>query len=735
MAEIASNIDLSSCEREPIHIPGSIQPHGVLLVTETASPGVLQVAGDTERILGRSIGAICDLTIAELLGPGPAALIASAQGVSEPVYLGSVVVAGNMLCLTAHDRGGMRILEIEPSSPDTHSAAEMLAQVRKTAAIFDRAPDRTGLLQSAAQEARRLTGFDRVMIYHFLRDGSGSVVAEDKAEVLTPFLNHRYPASDIPKQARELYLRNLIRVIPDVNYTPAPLVPALNPATSAPLDMGECTLRSVSPIHVQYLKNMKVAASMSVSIIVDGALWGLMAFHHMAPKIVSYELREVCKHLGQILSQQVKAREDAAVHQEMLRLAALRKKLLGVLSKPGAIDRALLAHTTELRNMFPADGAAVLFGDKLSTSNHTPSEAQIRQLAGWLLDTAPSDPFVSASLVRQYPPAAAYSLKASGLLATVVSREEPLVLLWFRAEQLETINWAGNPHKPAELDADVGKLTPRKSFEIWKETVHNQSEPWSAAEVDAARNFGLSLLELLQQRALKELNAQLCGALAKEKALLVQKDLLMKEVDHRVQNSLQLVNAMLILQAQEAGDEQVRAQFDQACQRIMAIGMVHRRLWRSAHVQSVDFRSYIEELRDGLVETWGREWQYHVKVHGRHVLIPTDTAVVLALVITELFTNAVKYAYGGRPGPIDVSLVESSGSLRVTVEDQGDGIAIEPSKSGLGSELIRGLIAQLEGEIKVATSTRGTSIVLSVPLARNSSSSEQADEPSPTPQN
>ena len=638
-----------------------------------------------------------------------------------------------MLCLTAHDRGGMRILEIEPSSMDTHSAAEMLAQVRKTAAIFDRAPDRIGLLQSAAREARRGTGFDRVMIYRFLRDGSGSVVAEDKAEALTPLLNHRYPASDIPKQARELYLRNLIRVIPDVNYTPTPLVPALNPATGAPLDMSECTLRSVSPIHVQYLKNMNVAASMSVSIVVDGALWGLMAFHHMTPKLVSYELREVCKHLAQILSQQVKAREDAEVHQEMLRLAALRKKLLANLSKAGAIDRALLEHTAELGNVIPADGAAVLFGDKLSATNHTPSEVQIRQLAVWLLEAAPSDPFVSSSLVRQYAPAAAYSHEASGLLATVVSREEPLVLLWFRAEQLETINWAGNPHKPAELD--VGTLTPRKSFEIWKESVHNQSEPWSAAEVDAARNFGLSLLELLQQRTLQELNAQLREALANEKALLVQKDLLMKEVDHRVQNSLQLVNAMLLLQAQEAGDEQVKAQFDQACQRIMAIAMVHRRLWRSDHIQSVDFRTYIEELRDGLVETWGREWQPLVKVHGRHLLIPTDTAVVLALVITELLTNAVKYAYGGRPGPIDVSLLETSSSLRVIVEDQGAGIAIEPSKVGFGSELIRGLIKELEGEIKVTASTRGTSIVLSVPLTGNSSSSGQAVEPSPTPQN
>ena len=269
------------------------------------------------------------------------------------------------------------------------------------------------------------------------------------------------------------------------------------------------------------------------------------------------------------------------------------------------------------------------------------------------------------------------------------------------------------------MDADIGTLTPRKSFETWKEIVHNRSEPWSTAEVDAALNFRLSLFELLQQRTLKVLNAQLREVLAYKEALLVQKDLLMKEVDHRVQNSLQLVNAMLILQAQEAGDEQVRAQFDQACQRIMAIAMVHRRLWRSDHAQSVDFRTYIEELRDGLVETWGREWQPHVKVHGRHVLIPTDTAVVLALVITELLTNAVKYAYGGRPGPIDVSLLESPSSLRVIVEDQGAGIATESSKIGLGSELIGGLIKQLEGEIKVATSTRGTSIILSVPLTRN----------------
>ena len=214
------------------------------------------------------------------------------------------------------------------------------------------------------------------MIYRFLHDGAGSVVAEDKIDALDPFLHHRYPAADIPKQARALYLQNLIRVIPDANYTPAPLVPALNPQTNAPLDMSECALRSVSPIHLQYLRNMGVRASMSVSIVVDGALWGLIAFHHTSPKLVPYELREVCKHVGQLLSQQVKAREQDELHHERLGLAAAREELVDDLSKVGAIEQALLERTGELRRVLRADGVAVLFGDRVSSTGHAPTEDQ-----------------------------------------------------------------------------------------------------------------------------------------------------------------------------------------------------------------------------------------------------------------------------------------------------------------------------------------------------------------------
>lgn len=714
-----TTVEVTGCSLEPIHIPGSIQPHGILLTIAPATSKILQVGGDAARIAGREVERMLGNTVEQVLGTGSALLIQSIQGSPEPVYLGSFAAPGDpgrLLDLTAHDRDGVFVLELEPGSPDPSTGAVILTQMRRTIAGFQSAPDLIRVLEAAAREARQLTGFDRVMIYRFLDDGAGSVVAEAKIESLQPFLNHHYPASDIPEQARALYLRNPIRVIPDVNFEPAPLVPALNPVTGKPLDMSQCSLRSVSPIHIQYLKNMGVMASMSVSIVVNHALWGLIAFHHHVPKRVSYELREVSKHLGQILSQQISAREEAKHHQQIQHLGAVREEIVGVLARAHSFVVALHEGIGEIRSVVPANGAAILAAGTVSKIGHTPTDAHIRELGGWLLGSVPSEVYQTNSLAGQYAPASAYATEASGLLATVVSRDEPLVLFWFRAERLETINWAGNPHKPAEQGMDGVTLTPRKSFDSWKETVRQQSAPWSSAEVDAARRFGRAMFGLRQQQTVRELNAQLRRTLTDKETLLAQKDLLMQEVNHRVQNSLQFVNSMLHMQARDTGDAQVKAHFEEASRRVLAVSTVHRRLWRSDHIHSVDFGIYLEELRDGLVETWGNDWAGHIKINSYHVRIPTNTAVVLALVITELLTNAVKYAYRGEPGPIDVKCTEIPGSIRILVTDQGVGLSQGAPPGGLGARLTTSLIAQLKGELNVVTGETGTSITFTVPL-------------------
>ena len=722
MADVTLPIDLTQCDQEPIHVPGSIQPHGILLVVDPATSRVLQAAGATDRLLGRALSRVLGAPLEDVLGPAAAALVRSPRTspASEPIYLGSVIPPGGSgsLDLLTHERDGLVVLELEPAAPSRDSAAQMLAKVTAIGAALEAAPDLARLCQAAAREVRRLIGFDRVMVYRFLEDGAGCVVAEDKLPELPPFLNHHYPASDIPRQARALYVRNPVRVIPDRDYAPAPLVPAACPATGQPLDMSDCILRSVSPVHVQYLGNMGVAASMSVSILRDGALWGLIACHHTKPKPVPYELREACKHVGQMLAQQIRAREDADLHMERLRLSAACDELMRTLARADAVEPVLFERCAELRSLIPADGAAILLGGDLASVGHVPAEEQIRELAAWALRLPEIDPYATDRLSERYRPASDYAASASGLLSTVVSREAPLLLMWFRAERIEVVNWAGNPHEPAAPGADLGILTPRKSFELWKETVRGRARPWSLAEIETARRLRDAVFDLRQRRKLRDLNAELRRTLSDKEELLVQKDLLMREVNHRVQNSLQLVNAMLSLQAREALEPQVKAHFDEAQRRIMAVSMVHQRLWRSDQIQTVDFAAYLRELCEGLVEAWGRPWASHLKIHAAPVLVPTDQAIVLALMVVELLTNAVKYAYEGEAGPIEVTVrEEGQQAIRVTVADYGTGMRSEARPSGLGSRLTRALAAQLGGRIDVATSAKGTRVTFTAPLA------------------
>jgi two-component system, chemotaxis family, sensor kinase Cph1 len=274
----SSELDLSACDREPIHIPGSIQPHGVLLAVDPGSGTVLQIAGKIETLTGKCIADVLDREVGDVLGPDAASLVAAAlkMPMTEPQYLGTLRAPADTakrLDLTAYISGGALILEVEPTGSYEEAAAQILSSLRRAVAQLEAAPNLRDLRQIAAEQVRRITGFDRVMIYRFLEDGTGAVWAEAKVPDLPAFLNHHYPASDIPRQARALYLRNVIRVIPDVSYTPAPLVPVLNPLSGEPLDLGDSALRSVSPVHIRYLENMGVSASSSVSIIVEGELW------------------------------------------------------------------------------------------------------------------------------------------------------------------------------------------------------------------------------------------------------------------------------------------------------------------------------------------------------------------------------------------------------------------------------------------------------------------------------
>lgn len=704
-------LDLTACDREPIHIPGSIQPHGVMLVAERDSLVVSHAAGDVEGRLcredwrGGSLG--------DLIGDAAASRIARlTDSPGAGGFVGAWTAAdGGAYDLSAHTMGEHVVVEIEPAPAVAATSAAMLGGLEAAASAFERAPDLKALCERAAREFRRLTGFDRVMIYRFLDDEAGTVLAEDRDPALPSFLNHHFPGSDIPRQARALYVRNLVRAIPDVAYTPAPLRPAWDEAS--PLDMSDCILRSVSPIHLQYMRNMGVAASASISIVKDGALWGLVACHHDTPRLLPYDQRAACRALAGALSRQIKAKDEAEGYRQRIRLRTFEDDLSARLARAESLDGALHDSLDQLRIMLAADGVAAVRGGVLLRAGVCPPESAIREFAQWLAARDGAEPFATDRLAEEYPPADAFAATGAGALAVSISADEPFVLTWFRAEAVEVVNWAGNPHKAVDLTPGE-TLTPRASFDAWAETVRGRARPWSLAETEGAGRIRHILLDARQARRLKELNQRLTETVAEKESLLQQKELLIREVNHRVQNSLQLVSSFLALQAREVGDEALTAAFDEARRRLSAVALVHRRLYHADQIETVDLARYLEELCSEMLEAMGAEWASQLRLDIAPVNIPTDRAVTLGLILTELVINANKYAYGGAPGPIDISLEPQGANFRLVVADHGRG-KHQPGQ-GFGSRMMKAMVSQLSGGLEHLDNGPGLRAVLTAPV-------------------
>lgn len=699
---------LTSCDREPIHIPEAIQPHGMLVVYDPAAGAVVATAGDfaalgtpTADVLGRMLGESLHALAARLP--------------NGPVSIGPVAIQGELFDAIAHRSEAYLVVELE-LSVTTISAAATLSAAQDLAARLESAQNLTEACQHAAEAVHALSGYERIMVYRFLADGSGAVVAEARNAGIPSLLHHRFPESDIPKQARVLYARNHVRVIPHSAYVPAPLEWVDGHRPSQRLDMSDSHLRSVSPIHLQYLQNMGVAASASISIMVGGKLWGLIACHHNVPRQLDFVEREMCKHVGQLIGAALAARERSAEQIEIARLAQSRDEVLHAIAPAiGSIEESVMRDVSELVRAIPSDGVAVCFDGRIERSGSTPSAAALSGLIPLLHPRDDGEVFASHQLSAEFPGAQEFATAASGALSIVVRSDPHLSITWFRAEQVETVNWAGNPHKA--IDEATGQLTPRKSFDLWSETVRQQSREWSRAEIDAAARLRVALVEMLDKQELRRLNRQLRRALSEQEKLSAHKDLLMREVHHRVQNSLQLVNSMLYLQERDSGNEEVRAQFELARQRLTAVAMVHRRLWRSDKVGDVRLDTFMAELVEELTSIWDPRWREAITQQIAPITLSTDRSILLGLIVTELLTNAVKYAYNGEPGAILIDGARKDGAgMHLVVADRGSGTAAAEPRQGFGSRLVQTLAKQLGGTLEREDNAPGLRVVLSFPI-------------------
>ncbi|WP_273161868.1 ATP-binding protein [Massilia timonae] len=503
---LPDHLDIAGCDKEPIRTPGSIQPHGFML---TLSPAleVLQASANLAHWTGVDVQAVLGRPLAEAIGEAASERLALELGSGtlgqRPGYLGTVTLAnGRHFDVLGHAWDGLIIAEfetVERAQPAEFRhlyplITDFLARVNEHASI-------PALSDLAARHVRSVTGYGRVMVYQFDPSGHGRVVAESKAPDYDSYLGQSFPASDIPAQARELYTLSPIRLIQDANYEAAPLVPGANPVTGSRNDLSFAALRSVSPVHLQYMRNMGTLASMSVSLIVKGKLWGLISCHNAEPCPVSVEKRTACEQLGQILSLCIETREDGAELQFRLDVRRIMVEMLGHLTKGADFLDNLSGVFPELLRFARAGGVAVVVDDRILTYGDTPDDKAIRALSTWLAVHGHTELFHTNHLAGAYPPASALTGVASGLLALPISRIHQHYLLWFRPELVQTVEWAGNPHEKQAPPGAPTQLSPRQSFAAWRETIHGHSLPWHAAEIELAIEFRSALLGIALERA------------------------------------------------------------------------------------------------------------------------------------------------------------------------------------------------------------------------------------------
>ncbi|MBP9910862.1 MAG: GAF domain-containing protein [Rubrivivax sp.] len=508
--------DLTNCERELIHLAGSIQPHGLLLVVREPGWRIVQASANAGVLLRRPLDSLLLASLAELGGDLETTLrrLAAAGDLREPQPLRCTLPAADGSARfegAAHRVGAdALVVELEPLAAGTNGAdsvppgnAVLLERVAQAVQRFSEASSVGTLADGVVRCVRDFTGYDRVMVYQFDPDGHGKIIAEARDPRLDSLLGHHYPATDIPQRARELYLRNRVRVLVDVNYEPAPLVPRLLPGGDAQggaeLDMSLSFLRSMSPLHLQYLRNMGVTGTLVVSLVREGRLWGLIACHHYAPRHVSFAVRTATELLAEVIATRIAAIENYARAQVAIQVRRLEQRLIEATSTEGDWRLALVRNPRLLQQPLQATGAALFHEGEVLTCGEVPSTPELRALMQWIdVQAGDSAPFACSAVGRDHPALASVTPTASGVLAVRLSAVRPDYLVWFRKEQLQSVTWAGDPTKPM-IDNDPLKLSPRRSFAAWSEIVRGTAAPWTAADLALASAFGDALIDIIVQ--------------------------------------------------------------------------------------------------------------------------------------------------------------------------------------------------------------------------------------------
>ncbi|MGF7147356.1 light-regulated signal transduction histidine kinase (bacteriophytochrome) [Sphingomonas zeicaulis] len=675
MTETLEHVDLSNCDREPIHLLGAIQPVGFLIVVSTDWI-IARASKNVGTFLGIEARSLIGHPLSDFVPPklvhdlrNRVAFLTSPDTV-ERQFGCQLRENGEPFDFAVHFSDGQIVIEAEPGN---HSNGDATGAVRSMMGRLDAQGEMSSFYREGARQVRALLGYDRVMVYKFAPDGAGEVVAEACKAGIGSFKGLHYPASDIPRQARALYKRNLIRVIRDVNATPIGIEPALD-ENKKPLDLSLSILRSVSPIHIEYLKNMGVEASLSISIIVDDELWGLFACHHYSPRAPTFERRSVTEMFAQMFSMRLESRERRALVEYERRARDVSDQLLGAV----ASDETLLNDPDWLADILtstiPADGVGVWINGSYAFSGTTPPTDDFRRIIRALNGTAAGKVFATDHIASLVDRAAPFARQASGLLAIPISRSPRDYVVLFRSEIRDSVRWAGDPHKPVTFGPNGPRLTPRESFAEWQELVEGHSKPFTPSELRVAETLRATLIEVVLRLA-DEAAAQRHQANARQ-------ELLIAELNHRVRNILGVIRGLI---RQSQPDEEVVRDFVKLVDgRIHALARAHNQItddhWGPAPLQA---------LIDAEAAAFAATRENAILHDGPPVLLNPQAYSTMALVIHELVTNSTKYGSLSADGEVRIRWSRNGqNDLVLTWQETGGPRVTKPTRKGFGTTIV-----------------------------------------------
>lgn len=697
----AQNVDLSNCDREQVQFCNAIQPHGILLVLDEPDFTIRRASANTNSLLG--------LTPNELLGQSIDRVLGRRQGdqfrelvrheknlTGPPTCLLTASVPGPMTeahVFTHRNQDGLLMVELESKGEAGRvSLPDLYSEVRASMAQLERTESLLAFFNLAVTRIRHFTGYDRVLAYQFLEDGSGRVLAEDREEGLESYVGLHYPASDIPEPARRLFSMKWISHLPNVDYAVVPVL-AADGEDGNPLDLSYSILRSVSIMYSGYLKNMGVKSTMVLTLLNNGKLWGLIScMHHQSSKHLAYEHRTAAEFLAHLLSLAMASKEELQNRDYARQLSQLHARMMEQMLRHMNFQEGLLRHDTNLLSYFGATGAVIAVDDHLHKLGTTPDDDQLRGLIGWLIDRMDQESFATDRLSTVYPPAESFRAAASGLLGLRLFAHKPQFILWFLPEVETTVNWAGDPHKPVEVSRINGieQLMPRTSFALWKELVRGASRPWKAVELTAAADLRRVIVDVVLRKAdeLTCINEELSRSNVELDAFSYIASHDLKEPLRGIHNYSQFVLEDYADKLDDEGKHKLQTMM-RLTERMDELinGLLHySRLSREKlEAESTDIASLVQRVVQSLTPRL-EELHVAIRVLGTLPTLPLNP-VMFQEVFLNLITNAMKY--NDKPDKwIEVGAATKSQSSRaatamaegqvvVYVKDNGIGIPTE----------------------------------------------------------